>query len=53
MIICHAGVQELYKDWDVELPPYAFTGVIVSELICCAHIYLCSETVVQDLRGTS
>ena len=26
MIICHAGVQELYKYWN-ELPPYAFTGV--------------------------
>ena len=28
-------------------------SIIVSELICCAHIYLCSKTVVQDLRGTS
>ena len=27
MIICHAGVQELYTDW-IELPPYAFTGVV-------------------------
>ena len=28
-------------------------SIDVSELICCAHIYLSSETVVQDLRGTS
>ena len=26
MIICQAGVQELYEDCN-ELPPYAFTGI--------------------------
>ena len=44
MIICHAGVPELYKDWN-ELVYGCIT-------FFCVHIYLRSVTVVQDLRGT-